>query len=352
MKITQLYTYPIKSLRSVPLTAAIASSHGFPYDRRFMLIKVHHDNSFKPRSKNHVNGNLENMTITYYPELALFLQSFGPNGTFTVTYSPPDGESKSLEISLEPEVAHLEEVDVRLHESPAKGYKMPEKVNAWFSECLGYDVMLVYLGPNRRPVLGNLSPNAAQNGGDANRSWLSSITASIPSLIASKQVEEEGLSFADVAAYLVVTEESLRDVDSRLPDGTKMDVTKFRPNIVVSGAVEAYEEDYWGGIAIKANKTKETSKVTEIVLTQNCGRCVSINIDYSTGKPGIGEANVLKTLMKDRRVDKGNKYSPIFGRYGFLKGTGTGQTIAIGDEVTVTKINKERTTFDWPEIGS
>ena len=310
-----------------------------------MLIKVHKDTPLSPPYKSHVNGNLENMTITYYPELALFLQGIDSNGTITVTYNPPDGRSKSLGIQLEPEVALLEEIDVRLHQSPAKAYKMPERVNAWFSECLGYDVMLSYLGPNKRPVLGNLSPNAAQNGGASNKSWLSTISASMPSLVSSNGVEEEGLSFADCAAYLVVTEESLRDVDSRLQDGTTMDVTKFRPNIVLSGAGEAYEEDYWGSITINADNTKESSKIIEIVLTQNCGRCVSINVDYSTGKPGTGEANVLKKLMKDRRVDKGNKYSPIFGRYGFSKGTAAGQVIAIGDEVTVSKTNNERTTF-------
>lgn len=286
------------------------------------------------------------MTITYYPELALFVQNINAsNATFTVTYDPPDGTSRSFEIQLEPEVAHLKEMDVRLHQSPTKAYEMPERVNAWFSVCFGFQVMLAYLGPNRRPVLGNLSPNTAQNGGTANKSWLSSITASIPSLIGSKDVEEEGISFADVAAYLVVTEESLRDVDSRLRDGPTVDVTKFRPNIVLSGAGEAYEEDYWGGITINPNKKGEDSKVTEIVLTQNCGRCVSINVDYSTGKSGTGEANVLKKLMKDRRVDKGNKYSPIFGRYGFLKGAAIGHVIAVGDEVTVSKTNRERTIF-------
>ena len=315
-----------------------------------MLIKIHDSQAISSRSKSHINGNLENMTITYYPELVLFLQGINSNGTITVTYNPPDGRTKSLSIQLEPDVALLEEIDVRLHQSPAKAYKMPERINAWFSECLGYDVMLSYLGPHKRPVLGNLSPNAAQIGGAASKSWLSTITASIPSLIAGKDVEKEGISFADVAAYLVVTEESLRDVDSRLQDSTKMDVTKFRPNIVLSGAGEAYEEDYWGSIIINANKTKEDNQITEIVLTQNCGRCVSINVDYSTGKPGTGEANVLKKLMRDRRVDKGNKYSPIFGRYGFLKGVAAGQVIAIGDEVTVSKTNEERTTFGRSSI--
>ena len=347
----QLYTYPIKSLRSVPLTTAIASSHGLPYDRQFMLIKIHNGTISEPRCKKHVNGNLENMTITYWPELALYLQSIDlSTSTLTVTYNPPDARRKSLEIQLEPKVAQLELLDVKLHQSPAKAYKMPERVNLWFSECFGFEVMLAYLESNRRPVLGNLSPNATPIGGAGSKSWLSTITAGVPSLIASKAGEEEGLTFADLAAYLVVTEESSRDVDSRLPGGTRMDITKFRPNIVLSGAKEAYEEDFWGGIRISPKQPKDKSKVIELALTQNCGRCVSINVDYSTGKFGTGEANVLKTLMKDRRVDKGCKYSPIFGRYGFLKGAAAGQVIAVGDEVTVSKINKEKTTFGRSSI--
>ena len=311
-----------------------------------MLIKVHNGKPSKPRYQNHINGNLENMTITYWPELALFLQSIDlSSSTLTVSYNPPDARSKSLEIQLEPEVAHLELLDVRLHQSPAKAYRMPEKINAWFSECIGCDVMLAYIGSNRRPVLGNLSPNVTQPEGAESKSWLSTITASVTSLSASKVGGKGGLTFADVAPYLVITEESLREVDSRLPDGTQMNVTKFRPNIVLSGARVAYEEDYWGSIRISTLKPSDKSTVVELALTQNCGRCVSINVDYSTGKSGTGEANVLKKLMKDRRVDKGNKYSPIFGRYGFLLGAAAGQVIAVGDEVTVSKTNKEQTTF-------
>lgn len=316
-----------------------------------MLIRVHNGIPSKPRYKNHVNGNLENMTITYWPELALFLQSIDlSRSTLTVTYNPPGARSKSLEIQLEPEIAHLDLLDVRLHQSPAKAYRMPKKINAWFSECFGFDVVLAYVGSNRRPVLGNLSPKVTQTEGAGSKSWLSTITASVPSLLASKVGGEEGLTFADVAAYLVVTEESLREVDSRLPAGIQMDVTKFRPNIVLSGARVAYEEDYWGSIQISPLEPSDKSTVVELALTQNCGRCVSINVDYSTGKSGTGEANVLKKLMKDRRVDKGNKYSPIFGRYGFLLGAAAGQAMAVGDEVTVSRINKGQTTFGRSSI--
>ena len=286
------------------------------------------------------------MTITYFPELSLFLQTIDlSNKTFTVTHSPPNGPSKSLRISLEPEVADLQAMNVSLHTSPTEAYKMSQEINAWFSSCLGYSVMLAYLGSNKRPVLGNLSPNAAPTKSLESRSWLSSLAGSMPSILTSKP--KEGLTFADCAAYLVVTEESLRDVSSRLSTGKEMDITKFRPNIVISGSSKAYEEDYWGAITITSNSERENFQESEIILTANCGRCVSINIDYSTGQAAKGEeGTVLKKLMKDRRVDKGNKYSPIFGRYGFLRSSDTRQaTVAVGDEVRVSKVNKERTTF-------
>lgn len=350
--LNKLYTYPIKSLRSNPLQEARLTPHGFPHDRQFMLVKHHSGDASKPRSRSHFDEKtrLENMTITYWPELALFLQTVdAANGTMNVKFCPPDSAHRSIAIPLEPRIDDLKCVDVVLHSSPTEAYSMSDEINAWFSTCLGYDAMLVYLGTHRRPVLGNLSPNnvAAPK---AQSSWLSSVTDTLPKILGQKPEQDPEITFADVAAYLVVTQESLEDVSSRLPGNTDMDITKFRPNIVVSGAREAYDEDYWGRIAIgsvSSLKSNESSK-SELILTQNCLRCVSINVDYNTGRPATGEeGQVLKRLMKDRRVDKGMKWSPVFGRYGFLdvKEKGEGIGVKIGDEVMVTVRNEERTAF-------
>lgn len=109
-----------------------------------------------------------------------------------------------------------------------------------------------------------------------------------------------------------------------------MDMTKFRPSIVVSGAEKTYEEDFWHEIQIGDIK---------IVLAQNCGRCKSINVDYETGAPGKGEVGmIMARTSKDRPVDKGNKWHPVFGRYGFLApgNPGLGKRLAIGDEVILS----------------
>ncbi|KAI9872947.1 MAG: hypothetical protein M1830_001034 [Pleopsidium flavum] len=312
-----------------------------------MILKVHREDATSTKV-----SRLENMHIAYFPEMVLFLQDLkipdpedASTGKIIVTYQgPDDDQSRNIEISVLPETSSLDVIEVTMHRSPTKAYDMGAQYNQWFSECFGYEVLLAYLGENLRPVLGNLSPNAANGQTAKSSSWFTGITDNLPLLGSSKE-EREGITFADVAPFLVITEESIAEVSTRLPDDEEVDITKFRPNIVLSGSTTAYDEDFWGGIRIRDD--------IDLVLTQNCARCKSLNIDYATGKPGIGETGtILKKLMKDRRVDPGMKYSPVFGRYGFLTKEAEGRTIAIGDEVTVTKRNSERTRFDWPGLNN
>ena len=355
----QLYIYPIKSLRAVPLPQSVLTSTGLPYDRRFMLFKIEQDGT-------QLQPKLTKMTVTFFAQMGLFTQQVDlAQGSFKVTYTPPPltagtvdeagtQGSTTLEIPLEPDTDALENVDVSLHGSDAKAMNMGQAINAWFSKCFGWDVMLVYMPEgNTRKVLGNLAPNSVNGTGtekapNTNQSsWLSTLTSYVPNILPGSETKEkdEGITFADCAPYMVVTQESLDDVTGRLVEGLQADVTKFRPNIVLEGAESAYEEDYWGGISIQLN----SDHPMDIVLTQNCIRCQSLDIDYTTGAYGKGEVGtVLKKLMRDRRVDKGKKYSPVFGRYGFLAdkaGSEEPRTVKIGDEVRVSKRNEERTRF-------
>lgn len=275
------------------------------------------------------DGKYKNMHVTHYPAMTLFHPSLTETHV-EVRYrmanprliEPNSSTNSTLKIPLIPDFEKLDTLEVVMHESKTTAYKMLEEYNHWFSECFGYKVVLAYLGDGLRPVLGNLPPTSQPNG------WFSSIASYLPGR------RDSGISFSDCAPFLVVSEASLEDVHIRLQGDEKMDITKFRPNIVLDGE-EKWDEDFWGGLRIKD---------TEIILTANCIRCTSVNIDYETGKPGTGDSGtVLKKLMKDRRVDAGAKYSPVFGRYGFL-GAGSG-TIAVEDEVVVSKRNGERTKF-------
>lgn len=326
---------------------------GFPHDRRFMLYKV---------------DKGANMHIAEYTEMCLFTTAFDnpENPTKVIvkysldhTFDKPEQKvsADELSVSLTPDTADLDQVEITMHSSPCVGFDLGKSYDKWFSDRFGYEVKLLYIGSNKRKILGNMPPSVAgqqrdsspaaaepANGGNG---WLGSLTSTATSLVSSltgsKAYDgvDEGISFADVAPYLVVSETSWQNAQHRLPDGEVMDISKFRPNIIVQGAENEWEEDFWAELQIGSD--------AKIVLTQNCARCNSLNVDYATGKVGAGEAGkILKKLQKDRRVDPGAKWSPVFGRYGFLAKVPEGKSAAevnIGDEVTVLRRNSERTRF-------
>ncbi|KAK5114459.1 hypothetical protein LTR62_002394 [Meristemomyces frigidus] len=331
MKISKIYTYPIKGIRATELDSAVVTKHGFPYDRRYMLLQVQEDGSYK------------NMAIGHFSAMALYQPAINHpadgdalSGTITITYRPPHGEERTFDIPLAPKTEGLEEIEVTMHKSPTKAYKMEQKYNDHFSSCFGFDCVLVYLGSHLRRVLMSTSGNKQSS----NNGWLSSMTSRATELVMGGGEEEKKITFADCAPYLVVSDKSMDDVHHRLKDDQPYDILKFRPNIIVSGAEQPWEEDFWGELTIGAD--------TKVVCEHNCGRCKSLNVDYETGKVGTGEAgSMLKKLSSDRRVDEGCKWSPVFGRYSFLHASSDGHTIRVGDDVTVSKRNSEKTAFDW-----
>ena len=342
------------------------------------------------------------MQVPRFPEMSLFftalqLPTEDQPGKIMVTYRPPgskggdDSQIKTLEVPLQPDMQSLKKLDIVLHSSPTEGYDMGSYYNDWFSNCFGYPVILAYLGGNSRKVLGSFSPSSSPSHhkqrsqyplistqsllivllmtlllnlvgithlfDNKMRALLSGV--GIPLLFsialwgwqfelrrilsfipwANTQVGEERITFSDCAAYLVVSETSLHNVSARIAGDEEMDITKFRPNIVIAGAENAFEEDFWAELTVGKNQIR-------LLLTANCVRCQSINVDFATGKMGTGDSgSVLKKLMKDRRVDAGAKYSPVFGRYSFLARDSDHESIQVGDEVVLSKIAPKRTVF-------
>ncbi|KAH9887129.1 MOSC domain-containing protein [Xylariomycetidae sp. FL2044] len=421
MKITHLYIYPIKSLRPVSVPRTRLRREGLEHDRRFMLLKVLDDGTYK------------NIQTAYFPECTLFHQaivpalsssspsssaSSGPGSPgsqvkdeegeeekekeIVVTYQippkpfidpPPPEQSTSLRVPLRPSTAGLETVTVTLMDSATTVYRMGEPYDAWFSACMGYPTLLVYIGDGRRDVLAHSPQQSQQTRGQAaqKKSWLSSITSYISGAPAPGEKgrgDKDWLAFNEAAPFLVTSLASLRDVSARLPEGVDMDMVRFRPNIVVGDddtppnrgvppkeedrqGLQPWEEDFWAELAVgparrdggegeeeeEEDEEGEGDRRRRLALTANCARCVSINLDYDTGRPAEGEAgSVLKKLMKDRRVDSGSRWSPIFGRYAFLLPPSLPSTeaedvpaeVGVGDEVTVTRRIADRDVWRWP----
>lgn len=383
IKITELYIYPIKSLRPVSVPSARLLREGLQYDRRFMLLKAEAD------------GRYTNVQVSRFPECALFAQALDGDHV-VVTYQDPKAdrereEQEELRVPLDPAVEDLQAngtVDILLFGSATSALRVGDEYDAWFSARLGYRAVLVYIGDDRRAVLAHAPPPPPAT---APKSWFSFAASFLPSYLHQQQPqqekggegerEEEKLVFNEAAPFLITSRASLRDIEARMmPNGEAVDMIKFRPNIVVDevpssssapapvspapndhddneeSALRPWDEDFWGEIAVGPSRHR-------LALTANCARCVSVDVDYATGRR---TDVVLRRLMRDRRVDAGNKWSPVFGRYSFLldgsdtatRGGGdalvTSVTegaadVAVGDEVQVTRRLSERDVWAWPK---
>jgi uncharacterized protein YcbX len=99
------------------------------------------------------------------------------------------------------------------------------------------------------------------------------------------------VSFADAFPYLIASETSLDDLNSRLNRPIPMD--RFRPNIVIRGCGSPYAEDRWQAIRIGAITFRHGGP---------CVRCVVTTTDQRTLERG---PEPLRTLATYRRVPEG-----------------------------------------------
>ncbi len=237
MKITALYTYPIKSLAGISLPAIQVEQRGLAYDRRWMLVD--RDGLFISQRE--------------LPQMALLLPEFaGPKLIIRHRHLALE----PLAVPVNP-LARAPEVKVQVWEDTCRALAVSPEADAWFSEVLKTNCRLVYLPDDSiRP----LDPKYGQPG--------------------------EHTGFSDSCPLLVIGEASLQGLNRRLEMPVPMN--RFRPNIVFSGG-QAYEEEAW-----------ETFHIGEFAFRgiRPCARCQVTTIDQESGKFG---KEPLRTLASYRR---------------------------------------------------
>jgi uncharacterized protein len=129
------------------------------------------------------------------------------------------------------------------------------------------------------------------------------------------------VTFADGYPVLIANEASLHALNDWLIEEQSpewpLPMTRFRPNVVIGGAV-AWAEDEWIGQRIRiGNVTFRAPKP--------CDRCVVTTTDQDTGVRGH---EPLRTLARHRNVNKGLRFAMN------LIPDDTG-VIAVGDDVTL-----------------
>ena len=305
-----------------------------------------------------------------------------------------------LTVPLRPDTTTLDPATIDMYRSSTKAYRMGDAYDAWFSACLGFPAALIYIGDGRRPQLGFLPLAPARKPKRSGAGLLLSFVDLVLGYISAclfylltfpllfgydegggkrrkdrvhENAQPPWITFADMAPFLVVSESSLADLSSRVGDSKPLEMHRFRPNIIIGSSspstdnhaisdddLRPWDEDFWAELSVSGSPTLQ--------LTGNCARCVSVNVDYETGRPTEGRRGaVLRTMAVTRRVDKGKKWESIFGRYaslvtvprrgllGWWEGGGREdpgklRKIAVGDEVRVTRRNQERDVWDWPSL--
>lgn len=267
MNLSEINIYPIKSLGGVALKSSIIENRGLKYDRRWMLVDA--DNKF--------------LTQREFPKMARV------NVEIAKDCLRVSSSGESLEIPFEVDSTETKVVKIWSSRCRAKVYQ--KTINDWFSDVLQTDCNLV------------LMPEET--------------TRRVNYFYAVHK--DDAVSFADGYPVLLIGEESLNDLNSRLDAPVPMN--RFRPNLVFSGG-DAFAEDGWKQIKIGAS-------VFHVV--KPCGRCVMTTIDQMKGEKQGSEP--LKTLATYRIPKRSVKKKILFGQN--LIAEIVGESLSVGDEIKV-----------------
>ena len=104
------------------------------------------------------------------------------------------------------------------------------------------------------------------------------------------------VSFADAFPYLLISEASLTELNNKLNanNAAPVPMNRFRPNLVVQGAITPHAEDQWKRIRIGD---------AIFSVAKPCARCSVPTVNQSTGEKTAGN-EPIKTLSTYRAWDK------------------------------------------------
>jgi uncharacterized protein YcbX len=266
VRIADLFIYPVKSCKGIPVESSPVGRMGLRYDRQWVFI----DDAGAFLAQRSDSG-----------------RGIGVRTMCLIGTAIGDGQL----ILTAPDTAPL-----RLPLAGVAGADRPVRV--WDSQTAGVDQ------------------------GDAAAEWATRVLSrERPGTYRLVRMDDDGrrtakvgtseLAYADAYPFLIVSRESLADLNSRLT--APLPMNRFRPNIVLEGC-EAYGEDRLDRL--------RAGGVTFIGM-RLCRRCPIPTTNQETAERGV---EPLRTLATYRRMPDG----VVFGRNFNHEGEGM---VRIGDEV-------------------
>jgi uncharacterized protein YcbX len=237
LRLTGLTTYPIKSAAGVPLSTWDVDDFGLRHDRRWMVI----------------DDRGQAITQRELPRLALVRPTLHTDCLLVEAPGMPP-----LELPLQP--AWSVTTTATVWDDVCTAAWLGDHSAEWFSAALGRSCSLVYMPDSTvRPANPAFAP------------------------------ADTRVSFADAFPFLIISEESLADLNARMP--VPLPMNRFRPNLVIAGGspfIEDILEQFTiGGIEFRRAKP--------------CDRCVIPTTDQETGERGKEPLRTLATYRKQGR---------------------------------------------------
>jgi len=242
-QVSQLNIFPIKSCQGIGVTEADLGPTGFINDRRWMIVESSSHRFLTQRQipkmvwiRSSFKMKVEDSPQQYQPGKKR-IPKWSENQGFLSVDAP--GMANNLEISINSTDQGKDTYDVGIWKNEVKAVDEGDEAAKWFSEYLSRDCRLVRMASD-------FKRNCAQK----------------YSVEGFKNIT----GFADGFPFLLTSEESLDDLNSRMNKPVQM--IRFRPNIVVKG-VGAYAEDNWkilniGGIRFHNVKPCSRCKIPTI----------------------------------------------------------------------------------------
>ena len=280
-RLGQIGIHPLKSAATRPVTRARVTPVSLEGDRHWMVVEP--DGTLLSARTEHrlltvvADTAATDPDLEATPEVALRLQA--PGATPVVLTLP-----------------RTERVAVTLHRHHLHGLPSPEG-SAWLSAVLDRPVTLVWCSD---PTERTLNPAYARPG--------------------------EHTAYADGYPVTVATSASLAQLDTwvrkvaaeRGETPTPMTMARFRPNLVVNGDLEPFEEDGWTRVQVGEASFR---------VVKGVDRCVMTTVDPVTLERG---PEPIRTLARHRKRDGATWFAM------HLVPEGEGE-VRCGDEVVVTR---------------
>ena len=270
--ISALYIYPVKSCAGLKTGQTTVQSTGLAFDREWMVVDT--------------NGHF--LTQRAHPRMALIQPHLTTvDGVDGLTLSAPGMNDFTL-IAPDSPVRLM----VKIWRDSMPALDMGDQAVEWLSDFLGTACRLVRFDKREHRIC---DPEWTRN-------------------------KETSTHFADGFPLLVLSAAAIAHLNRRMSEAGRatVDVSRFRPNIVVSDW-PAHLEDEVSGLA---------AQDVALRFVKPCTRCAIPDIDPLTGE----QTNRVNDILRDYRRDARMKGALTFGMNAVIT-RGVGETLKTGQVV-------------------